>query len=166
MKFKKIFIAIVGIIILLIIFNYSRIIVSYNKQKAICTESYDVNGKQGSYVPQGITYSLKYNCILQTSYNKKDVSMLYVTDFESGKLLKALKLFKHDDTKNMNHVGGITTNDDKVWITNNFEINEYRLDDIIQTEQDFVKSEQDLELKNRGDFVCIMIIHYGLEIFI
>ena len=122
MKFKKIFIAIVGIIILLIIFNYSRIIVSYNKQKSISTESFDVNGKQGSYVPQGITYSTKYNCILQTAYSKKDVSMLYVTDFESGKLLKALKLFKHDDTKNMNHVGGITTNDDKVWITSDFEI--------------------------------------------
>ena len=152
MKFKKIFIAIVATIILLITFNYARIIISYNKQKSISTESFDVNGKQGSYVPQGIAYSTKYNCILQTAYSKKDVSMLYVTDFESGKLLKALKLFKHDDSKNMNHVGGITTNDDKVWITSNFEINEYRLDDIIQTEQDFVKSEQDLELKNRGDF--------------
>ena len=129
MKFKKIFIAIVGIIILLIIFNYSRIIVSYNKQKAICTESFDVNGKQDSYVPQGITYSLKYNCILQTSYNKKDVSMLYVT-----------------------HVGGITTNDDKVWITSDFEINEYNLDDIMRTEQDSIKSEEDLKLRNRGDF--------------
>ena len=152
MKFKKIFIAIVAIIILLITFNYARLIISYNKQKSISTESFDVNGKQGSYVPQGITYSTKYNCILQTAYSKKDVSMLYVTDFESGKLLKALKLYKHDNSKNMNHVGGITTNDDKVWITSDFEINEYNLDDIMRTEQDSIKSEKDFKLRNRGDF--------------
>ena len=152
MKFKKIFITIVLIILLLIVFNYARIYISYNRQKAIFAESFDVNGKQDSYVPQGITYSSKYNCILQTSYNKKDVSMIYVTDFESGNLIKALKLYKHDNSKNMSHVGGLATNDDKVWITSNFEINEYKLDDIMQTEQDFVKSEQDFELKNRGDF--------------
>lgn len=152
MKFKKIFIAIVVTIILLIVFNYARLYISYNKQKEIFAESFDVNGKQDSYVPQGITYSSKYNCILQTSYNKKDVSMIYVTDFDSGNLIKALKLYKHDNSKNMSHVGGITTDDDKVWITSNFEINEYKLDDIMQTEQDFVKSEEDFELKNRGDF--------------
>ena len=67
------------------------------------------------------------NVILQTSYNKNNVSMLYIINFDTGKLIKELKLIEIDDKDNKNHVGGIATNEEKVWITNDYEINEYNL---------------------------------------
>lgn len=78
--------------------------------------------------------------------------MLYVIDFETGNLLKQLKLINSDNSVNTNHVGGITTNEETVWITNDYEINEYSLEEIIKTENNYIKSIKNTKLPNRGDF--------------
>ena len=78
--------------------------------------------------------------------------MLYVTDFRTGKLLKKLKLKETDYNDNINHVGGITTDEDKVWITNDYEINEYDLEEIVNTKKEYIKSTKNKKLPNRGDF--------------
>ena len=91
--------------------------------------------------------------VLQTSYNDRhDISTLYITDFETGKFIKELKLYKSDGSDNTNHVGGITTDNDKVWISSNYELNEYNLNEIIKTNESAVKSIKDVKLYNRGDF--------------
>lgn len=153
MRYIKNFFRIILISIIIIIINYVRIIVSYKVNKNNYIEAFEIYGNKNGYAPQGLTYSEKYDIILQTAYNKKnDVSMLYITNFQTGKLEKEIKLLRNDGSKNFNHVGGITTNDDKVWITSNYEVNEFSLDEIVNINDVYVKSLKDTKLCNRGDF--------------
>ena len=152
-KFLKIIFIIILLIVLFFIAIYARIYISYRINQSDYIDSIATQGNVGEYVPQGLEYSAKYNIAMQTSYNANhEVSMLYITDMESGKLLKSLKLMKEVDTPNTNHVGGITTNDDKVWITNDYEISEYSLEEIFTTTNNSIKSIKTSELPNRGDF--------------
>lgn len=157
MKYLKLVLkGLVGFIVFLLlvfIIDYVRINVSYfiNKDKYI--ESFDIQGNTNHYIPQGLAYSSLYNVVLQTSYNKEhDVSMLYVTDYDSGKLLKSLKLIDINDKDDNKHVGGITTDNNTVWITNDYEVDEFSLDEIINTDFDYVRSLKNTKLPNRGDF--------------
>lgn len=155
MKYLKLVLKVVFIIFILVlsvfIINFLRLDLSYRLNKY--DEVYDIQGIVDNYVPQGLTYSSKYNVILQTSYNSKhNCSMLYVTDFDSGVVIKELKLMEVDGSNNTNHVGGITTNEEIVWITNDYEINEYSLDDIVSTNNDYIMSIKNTKLANRGDF--------------
>ena len=153
MKYIKILGLIFGVVIAVIIIDYSRIIVSYNLNKEKYIECFDVQGNNGKYVPQGLAYSDKYNIILQTSYNKKHkVSKIYLTEFSTGKFIKEIELLRNDGSENFSHVGGIATNNDIVWITSDYEINEYSLEEIINTNQNRIKSQKDTKLSNRGDF--------------
>ena len=79
-----------------------------------------IDNKNNKFLLKQGSLSSTYNVILQTSYNKEhDVSMLYVTDFSSGKLLKSLKLIDINDKDNMKHVGGISTDNNR-FITSYF----------------------------------------------
>ena len=128
MKYFKVFIFIICIIILLLVLNYARINIYYFINKSSYIDTIDIYGNKNNYVPQGLAYSNKYNVVMQTSYNKKNtVSMLYIIDFNTGNLIKELKLKEINDSDNVNHIGGITTDDNTVWISNDFEINEYSL---------------------------------------
>ena len=141
------------LLILVLILDYARLNVSYLINKNKYVEIFDVQGNLINYVPQGLAYSEKYNVAFQTSYNSNhNVSMLYVIDFESGNLLKQLKLIEVDGTNNTNHVGGITTDDNIVWITNDYEVNEYSIEEIMNTENDYIKSQKSTKIPNRGDF--------------
>ena len=156
MKFLKIIITIpillIISILLILIIDYIRLNIFYIINKNNYTEIADIQGNKNKYAPQGLTYSEKYNVILETAYNKNNVSMLYVIDFNTGKLLKELKLIEIDDKDNNKHVGGITTNEEKVWITNDYEVNEYNLEEIINTKNNYIKSIKNEKLPNRGDF--------------
>ena len=153
MKYIKKTLGILLILIIIISINYARINISYKVNKNNYIETFEIYGNKNGYAPQGLTYSEKYDIILQTAYNKKkDVSMVYITNFQTGKLEKEIKLLRNDGNKNLNHVGGITTNDDKVWITSNYEVNEFSLDEIVTTNDVYVKSLKDTKLSNRGDF--------------
>lgn len=174
MKYLKIIITIPILIIisilLILIIDYIRLNIFYLVNKNNYIEVADTQGNKNKYAPQGLTYSEKYNVILQTSYNKNNVSMLYLIDFNTGKLLKELKLIEINDQENNNHVGGITTNDEKVWITNDYEINEYNLEEIITTENNYIKSKKNNKLLNRGDFCTyknntLWIGHFYLKPF-
>ena len=121
--------------------------------KSNYTEYSKIEGILDNYAPQGLAYSSKYNVILQTSYNKdKKASMLYITDFNTKKKIKELQLKKSDNKINNNHVGGITTDEKTLYITSDYEINEYNLDEAINTKNKSIKSKKDSELINRGDF--------------
>lgn len=143
-------IAIVPLILYALIYIHLNNAYFFNKNLYI--ETHNIQGNVNGYVPQGLTYSEKYNVILQTSYNKNNYSMLYVIDFSSGVLLKELKLKISEDEYSYSHVGGITTNDDKVWITSDYKLYEYSLDEIIETEKDYIVSKVTEQTYNRGDF--------------
>ena len=144
---------VIGIILLLFILNYARLNVSYYINKSKYIETIDVQGNTSRYVPQGLAYSKNYNIAMQTSYNSdRNVSMLYITDFETGTLLKSLELIEPDGSNNIHHVGGITTDENTVWITNDYEVEEYSLEEIITTENDYIKSIKTSSLPIRGDF--------------
>ena len=135
------------------IFDYARLNISYFIHKKEYIEVFDVQGNKSNYVPQGLAYSEKYDIVLQSSYSSKhDVSMIYVTNFKTGKFLKELKLIEADDTENTSHVGGIAICENRVWITNDNEINEYDLEEILETENDYIKSIKNAKLFNGGDF--------------
>ena len=154
MKYLKIIIKyfIIGILCILII-DYIRITIHYQITKKNYQEEYMIYGNKNKYTPQGLSYSVKYNVILQTSYNSKHkVSMLYVTDRKSKKLLKELALKNIDNTENTGHVGGITTDNETVWITNDYEVEEYSLEEIMTTKQTEITAKKRRALSNRGDF--------------
>lgn len=157
MKYIKIFIkvilGIIGTIILILLLDFIRINIHYQLNKKDYKETIDVQGNKNKYTPQGLTYSDKYNVVIQTSYNSKhEVSKIYVTDFKTNKLIKELKLIDKDDNENIHHVGGITTDNETVFITSDYEIEEYSLDEILNTNNDYIKSISTTKLPIRGDF--------------
>ena len=149
----KVFCCFICTILLLFLFNYIRLNVFYIISNKNYIETFKIYGNNNYYVPQGLVYSDKYNVILQTSYSSKhNVSKLYVIDFNTGYLLKELSLKEINNNDNVNHVGGIATDDVTVWISNDFEINEYSLEDIVNTKNNYIRSKNNTKLLNRGDF--------------
>ncbi|MBQ3408176.1 MAG: hypothetical protein IJH12_03105 [Clostridia bacterium] len=152
-KILIILVTIVGSVIILLRDDYIRLNASYFINKSKYEEVFSVQGNTNKYVPQGLTYSNKYNVAMQTSYNSNhEVSMLYITDFSTGELIKSLELRKEDGSNNTGHVGGITTDNNTVWITNDYVVHEYSLYEIMSTEANFVRSNKDTKLPIRGDF--------------
>ena len=112
-----------------------------------------IAGIKDGYIPQGLTFSFKNKAVIQTSYNKKgQVSKLYLGNIITGKSIKELKLKNIDDSEIKGHVGGVTTDDDKLWITSDNKVYRYNLVDIINTTDDFIKPEKEFDLPIKGDF--------------
>ena len=80
MKYVKTIIKIPVILILtvllILVIDYIRLNIFYIMNKDNYIEVADTQGNTNKYAPQGLTYSKKYNVILETSYNKNDVSKL------------------------------------------------------------------------------------------
>ena len=154
-RLLKILMYLLIILIILRIINYLSINISYHIDKNKYTETFTINGIHNSYIPQGLTYSDKYNVILQTSYNKNNkVSMLYISDFNSKKLLKEIKLKNINNTNNTSHVGGICTDNNKLWITNDYSIDEFNLDEVINNSTNkYIKPIKNTKINTRGDFI-------------
>ena len=107
----KLCVFIFSLIFIFLLFDYFIINVLYYVNRNMYVESFDVRGNTNKYTPQALAYSNKYDVILQTSYSSKhDISMLYVTDFKTGKLLKALKL--KDDNKDLLNLFNAIQSDD------------------------------------------------------
>ncbi len=144
---------IVGLILAIFMLNYLRINIRYYLEKKNYMESFDVAGNTNGYVPQGMAYDRTNNVVLQTSYNGDgEVSKLYVTDFRTNKLIKELSLKNTDNTDNKLHVGGVATNGTTVWITSDYQVNEFSLIDILTTNNNYIKSLKNSKLPIRGDF--------------
>lgn len=153
---KKILLGIgclLGLVLLLFIIDYLRLNISYQINKDSYEEAFDIVGNKDGYVPQGMAYDKIHNVVLQTSYNGKGkVSKLYVVDFKTKKLLKELAIRTIDGKDNKLHVGGIATNGYNVWITSDYKVSEFSLDEILTTSQNYIESYNDSKLPIRGDF--------------
>ena len=149
----KVLVLIIVICLSLFILNYIRINLSYSIHKKEYKDSFPVYGNTNHYIPQGLTYSDQYEVVLQTSYNSDHkVSKLFVIDFYTGNLIKELDLLDENGKANNHHVGGITTNNKTVWISNDYEIEEYSLEEIINTDNTSIRSTSTTKLPIRGDF--------------
>ena len=150
-KSKKIILIIIIILFLISIILKYKVLNNYKLYKNN-NSIYEIQGIKDKYVPQSIAYSDKYKVILQTSYNNNHkASKIYITDFTTGELIKELELLKDNNAINNTHVGGIATDDNKVWITSDYEINEYSLEEILNTTNNNIKAISTKKLKNRGD---------------
>ena len=157
-KIIKIILITIFIIIIsaatLLIGNCVRLIV-LEKRDDIHLKMSDVKtvGVKDKYIPQGLTYTTKHKMMIQTSYNKEGkASKIFVSNITTGRLEKELFLLNSDGTENNSHVGGIATDNNKVWITSDFTIWEYSLDEIMTTTNEYVQSVREDELPIRGDF--------------
>ncbi len=149
----KVILGIVMVLVSILLFDYLRLNLSYLWNQKKYVEVFPVQGNKNKYVPQGMTYSSTWDAVLQTSYNSKHtVSILSVTDFKTGKLLKTLEIKQIDGSDNTHHVGGITTDEETVWITSDYEINEFSLQEIMETKKKTIQSQKHTKLINRGDF--------------
>lgn len=153
---KKIFIIIgcfLGIVLLIFILNYLRLNLHYLINKHNYEMSFKVPGNTNNYVPQGMAYDETHNIVLQTSYNGDgQVSKIYLTNFKTKELIKELNLKLSDESANYLHVGGIATNGSLVWITSDYNVSEFSLEEILTTKANYIKSSKDTKLPIRGDF--------------
>lgn len=150
-RIVKVLFIIVLVLLAIFIFDYIRINVRYFMYKNSYSKTYNVYGNKNGLVPQGLAYSEEYNVSLQTSYSSYN-SKLFVVDFKTGRLLKDLKLINKDGSNNIKHVGGIATYKSTVWISNDYEVDVYNLDEIINTKKDYIQSVEEIKLPIRGDF--------------
>ena len=140
------------LIILIFLLNYIKILILYKLNKDI-TSSYIINGMDDDYVPQGLAIYEDSKIILQTSYNAKGkVSKLYLTDMNTNSLIKELDLYLPTNEPNTGHVSGLALSQDKIWISNNYLLEEYNLDEILTTTDSKIIAKKEYKLKNRGDF--------------
>lgn len=152
-KIIKIVGIVLGVVLAIFILNAIYLNVSYMIQQTNYQDAFSIYGNTEEYVPQGLTYSPKYNVAIQTSYNAKhQVSRIYVIDLDKQMLLKSLKLQDPNGNENTHHVGGIATNDEVLWITNDYEVEEYSLEEIVSTKVDHIKAKRVFDLPIRGDF--------------
>ncbi len=150
-KIVKVLFSIVLILVAVFIVDYVRINVRYFMHSDSYSKAFSVYGNTNDDVPQGLAYSEKYNVTIQTSYSN-DVSKIFIVDFKTGKLLKSLKLINRDGTNNTKHVGGISIYESTVWISNDYEVDIYNLDDIINKNGDSIQCIDEIKLPIRGDF--------------
>lgn len=135
------------IIVILFIIDYIKINIQYNSVKNKYKSTYKIVIETG-YAPQGLTYSEKYDAIIESSYSyKNNESKIYVIDFKTKRLLNEFIL-----EKNKHHVGGITTNEDILYITNDHYLYTYDLKEIMNTGLTSIKETSKKKIKNRGDF--------------
>ena len=140
------------LIILIFLLNYIKILILYKLNKDI-TSSYIINGMDDDYVPQGLAIYEDSKIILQTSYNAKGkVSKLYLTDMNTNSLVKELDLYLPTNKPNTGHVSGLALSQDKIWISNNYLLEEYNLNEILTTTDSKIVAKKEYTLKNRGDF--------------
>ena len=152
-KRLKILLCILGIIIGVIVLVFLITNGKYLLQKSnFKEEKLLVQGNHSRYVPQGLTYDSTHNIVIQTSYQKDHkVSKVFVSDFDSGKVLHTYSLYDQDNHPIVGHVGGIATDSKTVWITSDNTVWEFFIDDFLKDSKK-IYSIREEKLPIRGDF--------------
>ena len=144
---------IVGFLLFILLIDYGWIFMRYSAFKKDFQTSIPIYGNVKGFTPQGIAYSDSNQIVLQTSYNKDSkTNMLYVIDFQSGNLIKALELKDMNGSYVYGNIGGIATDNNRVWITGEYLVYEYSFNEIIQTNNRDIRSTQFSQVGTRGDF--------------
>lgn len=88
--------------------------------------------KEGA-IPQGMCYSQKYKMLIISSYHQGGApSILHFIDYETGKLIKTLILKNDNNSFYKGHAGGLATDNNKLWLVDNYTIYEYSLSELLE----------------------------------
>ena len=145
-------IAIVTIIVAIFILNYLWLNLFYNFTRNKYTDFSQIPDLNTGYIPQGLCYVSNKNIILQTSYNDEAPSRLYVFDYNRKELICKFDLKDSSGKDLYNHVGGVTSNGNKVWVCGNSTIYVYNLSDILASSESSIKSTKEMSINNGADF--------------
>ena len=121
-----------------------------------CAEVFTaIPGLKQKIIPQGITYSKKYNLLIVSGYHYGKISsVLFFIDYKTGNLLKTLILSREDESDFNEHVGGVTTDNETLWIVSNYKIYEYSLEKLIaRNDMDRVKYDKVFNTFTKADYV-------------
>ena len=90
-----------------------------------------IPGLQQGAVPQGLSYSKKYNLIFISSYFGKHIpSVVSVIDKSNNTSIGTFALKESVNSFHYGHVGGLTVNDNFVWVSSNGKLYKYKISDI------------------------------------
>ena len=91
-----------------------------------------IPGLHQGAIPQGLSYSKKYNLIFMSFYFDKPIpSLISVIDRSNNTATGTFALKESENSFHYGHVGGVTVNDNFVWISSNGKLYKYRISDII-----------------------------------
>lgn len=104
---------------------------NYKRFFEISTEGPVIPGLRQDYIPQGLAYDLEKNWML-ISYYRKDggPSMLSIVDLASGRMVKALLLYKDANTPYTEHAAGVAISSKHAWIASGRSVYQFKLEDI------------------------------------
>jgi hypothetical protein len=86
-------------------------------------------------VPQGLAYMEDKKWLLVSHYRENGkTSLLSVIDAASGKMVKAVELYKNPTAPYTGHAGGITASKKHVWISSDKDVYYVNMDDIVKAE--------------------------------
>ena len=89
--------------------------------------------RQGA-VPQGLSYSNKYNLIFISCYFDKHIpSVVSVIDRSNNTTMGTFALKESVNSFHYGHVGGLTVNDNFVWVSSNEKLYKYKISDTIKS---------------------------------
>ena len=90
-----------------------------------------IPGLQQGAVPQGLSYSKKYNLIFISLYFGKHIpSVVSVIDRSNNISIGTFALKESLNSFHYGHVGGLTVNDNFVWVSSNGKLYKYKISDI------------------------------------
>ena len=93
-----------------------------------------IPGLQQGAVPQGISYSKKYNMIFFSFYFDKHIpSLVSVIDSSNNTTVGTFSLKESGSSFHYGHVGGLTVNDNFVWVSSNGKLYKYKISDITKS---------------------------------
>ncbi|NOU94817.1 hypothetical protein GC093_16545 [Paenibacillus sp. LMG 31456] len=86
-------------------------------------------------VPQGLAYIEDKKWMLVSHYREDGKpSLLSVIDASSGKMVKAIELYKNSSTPYTGHAGGITASKKHIWISSDQDVYYLNFEDIVKAE--------------------------------
>ncbi len=147
----KIVVTILVIAAVIILLDYLGLVSFYFFSKNNYSIFIEIPDLDKGYVPQGMCYT-KDNLVLQTAYNDNGPSKLYVIDYEKKELSKGLILKNSKNEEIRNHVGGIASDEELVWICGDHKLFMYSLPSIISSTENFISSTKEFDIPNGGDF--------------
>lgn len=90
---------------------------NYRDFFALSREGAVIPGLQQDLVPQGLAYDAQRDWLVVSYYRENGSSMLAAVDRASGKLVKAVQLYKDPNTPYTGHAGGLAISREHLWVT-------------------------------------------------
>lgn len=114
-----------------------------------------IPGLKEHIIPQGITYSNEYNKIIMVGYHKGNASsVIFIIDYTSRLLDKSILLYNYDNTPLNTHIGGITTDEDTLWLSDDYKLYTINLNDLMNTkDMDIIKVSKSINTLTKGDYL-------------